>query len=317
MAKVLAVTDDPAIIARKLRKNYGDFVAVDDIDFEVARGECFGFLGPNGAGKTTTMRMIYCASPMGGGTLRILGIDAGDARAERAIKQRIGVVPQEDSLDQDLSVREYLEVFARFYGLNRREARARAVELLDFVQLNERADAKVAELSGGMKRRALIARGLVGDPELVVLDEPTTGLDPQARQNLWERMRELKRRKATLILTTHYMEEAEQLCDRLVIMDRGRIVARGSPRDLIKEHVSKHVVEIRLENGDGKLPDGAEPLTKAAERFELLADRLLLYVDNGEQTIGEAARALPGYEALLRRSTLEDVFLRITGRKLD
>lgn len=308
-----------------LRKNYGDFVAVDGIDFEIEKGVCFGFLGPNGAGKTTTMRMIYRASPVGGGSLVILGHEAAGGRNDRKIKQRIGVVPQEDNLDQELSVRENLEVFARFYGLSRKQAKARAVELLDFVHLAERADSKVLELSGGMKRRVLIARGLVGDPELVVLDEPTTGLDPQARINLWDRMRDLKRKEATLILTTHYMDEAEQLCDTLVIMDKGKIVAQGRPRDLIRQHVSSHVVEIALTarpakagpesptiDANGRLVE----LQSLAQRFEQHHDRLLLYVDNGEEVVTRAAQLLPDAETLLRRSTLEDVFLKITGRGL-
>ncbi|MBX3461307.1 MAG: ABC transporter ATP-binding protein [Planctomycetes bacterium] len=308
-----------------LRKNYGDFVAVDGIDFEIPRGVCFGFLGPNGAGKTTTMRMIYRASPVGSGSLMILGHEAAGGRNDRKIKQKIGVVPQEDNLDQELSVRENLEVFARFYGLSGRQAKARAVELLEFVHLSERADSKVLELSGGMKRRVLIARGLVGEPELVVLDEPTTGLDPQARINLWDRMRDLKRKEATLILTTHYMDEAEQLCDTLVIMDNGKIVAQGRPRDLIKQHVSSHVVEIALTARPAKagpetsttVSNGSlAELQSLAQRFEQHHDRLLLYVDNGEEVVTRAAQLLPDAETLLRRSTLEDVFLRITGRGL-
>ena len=322
---------DAAIIASGLRKSYGDFVAVDGVDFEIPRGICFGFLGPNGAGKTTTMRMIYRASPIGGGGLSILGHDVGDGRNDRAIKQKIGVVPQEDNLDQELSVRENLEVFARFYGLNRRQAKQRAVELLDFVRLSERGESKVLELSGGMKRRVLIARGLVGDPELVVLDEPTTGLDPQARINLWDRLRDLKRKQSTLILTTHYMDEAEQLCDRLVIMDKGKIVAEGRPRDLIKQHVSSHVVEIglpeirtrgvseRSRSLHEHSPDNGAvmQLQAMAKRFEQHHDRLLLYVDDGEAVVTKAAQLLPDAETLLRRSTLEDVFLKITGRGLE
>jgi lipooligosaccharide transport system ATP-binding protein len=307
---------DAAVIGKELRKSYGDFVAVDGIDFEIPRGVCFGFLGPNGAGKTTTMRMIYRASPIGGGSLSILGHDVGKGRNDRRIKQHLGVVPQDDNLDQELSVRENLEIFARFYGLSRKAAKARAVELLEFVQLTERAESKVLELSGGMKRRVLIARGLVGNPELVVLDEPTTGLDPQARINLWDRMRDLKRRNATLVLTTHYMDEAEQLCDRLVIMDKGKIVAEGAPRELIQEHVSSHVVEVGLKEA-GKLPEQAAELQAMAKRSEIHHDRFLLYVDNGEEVVGKAAQLLPDAETLIRRSTLEDVFLKITGRGLE
>ncbi|MHC4842041.1 MAG: ABC transporter ATP-binding protein [Planctomycetota bacterium] len=305
-----------AVIAKELHKSYGDFVAVDGIDFHIDKGEFFGFLGPNGAGKTTTMRMIYRASPVGGGSLVINGHEAAGAKNDRAIKTNLGVVPQEDNLDQELSVRENLMVFSRFYGLNKKQAAARTEELLEFVKLTDKADAKVLELSGGMKRRVLIARGLVGDPEMVVLDEPTTGLDPQARQNLWERMRDLKRKNATLILTTHYMDEAEQLCDRLVVMDKGKIVAEGSPRGLIAEHVSKSVVEIILKEA-GKVPDEAAELKNSAKRHEVLHDRLLLYTDDGESAVAQAAHLMPDHDTLLRRSTLEDVFLRITGRGLD
>lgn len=310
---------DPAVKAVNLRKSYGDFVAVDGIDFEIPRGVCFGFLGPNGAGKTTTMRMIYRASPVGSGSLLILGHEAAQGHRDRAIKGRIGVVPQEDNLDTELTLRENLEVFARFYGLGRKQARAKAEELLDFVQLREKADSKAFQLSGGMKRRALIARGLLGDPELLVLDEPTTGLDPQARINLWDRLRDLKRKQATLILTTHYMDEAEQLCDSLVIMDKGKIVAQGAPRALIREHVSSHVVEISLspQTGARSTSEGVVgELTKMAKRHEQHHDRLLLYVDNGEEVVTRAAQLLPDAETLLRRSTLEDVFLKITGRGL-
>ena len=305
-----------AVIGKNLRKNYGDFVAVDGIDFEIPKGSCFGFLGPNGAGKTTTMRMIYRASPIGSGSLNILGHEVGGGANDRKIKQHLGVVPQDDNVYQELSVRENLEVFARFYGLSRKQAKARAVELLEFVHLTERADSKVLELSGGMKRRVLIARGLVGNPDLVVLDEPTTGLDPQARINLWDRMRDLKRRNATLILTTHYMDEAEQLCDTLVIMDKGKIVAEGAPRDLIKQHVSTHVVEVGLKEA-GKLPPQATELQGMAKRFDVHHDRFLLYVDNGEEVVAKAAQLLPDAETLIRRSTLEDVFLKITGRGLE
>lgn len=307
--------DTPAVEAKNLSKRYGDFVAVDGIDFSVPRGVCFGFLGPNGAGKTTTMRMIYRASPVGGGSLKILGHEVADGRSDRHVKQRLGVVPQEDNLDQELTVFENLKVFARFYGLNRKQALARSEELLEFVHLRDKRDARVNELSGGMKRRALIARGLVGNPDIVVLDEPTTGLDPQARLNLWDRLRDLKRRDATLLLTTHYMDEAEQLCDHLIIMDRGKIVAEGAPKSLISEHVSRHVVEVALAKA-GDLPDTASELTKMARRHEVHHDRLLLYVDDAESVVARAANLLPDSETLLRRSTLEDVFLKITGRGL-
>ncbi|MBV6514983.1 MAG: ATP-binding cassette domain-containing protein [Planctomycetaceae bacterium] len=304
-----------AVTARSLRKSYKDFVAVDGIDFDIQRGECFGFLGPNGAGKTTTMRMVYRAVPVSGGSLVVLGHEAGRQTADREIKRAVGVVPQEDNLDGELSVRENLEIFCRFYGLSYREARNRSSELLEFVNLSEKANAKVMELSGGMKRRALIARGLAGSPQLLVLDEPTTGLDPQARHNLWERLFALKRKQATLLLTTHYMDEAEQLCDRLVIMDKGKIVAQGKPRELIEREVTRHVVEVwHGEAAAPALPSEMQPLTR---RSEALSDRLLLYVDDGEAAIAAAARHWPNLETRLRRSTLEDVFLKITGRKLD
>ncbi len=307
--------EEAVVVASDLVKKYGDFVAVDGIEFEVRRGQCFGFLGPNGAGKTTTMRMVYRALPVTAGTLRVLGHDAAGGREDRSIKQRIGVVPQEDNLDQELSVREQLEVFARFYGLARREAAARIDAHLDFLGLAEKSESRVRLLSGGLKRRTQIARGLLGDPDILVLDEPTTGLDPQARQDLWERLNALKRRKATLLLTTHYMEEAERLCDRLVIIDRGKIVAEGTPAALIREHVPSHVVEIELD-GDGVVPPSAETLKESANRAEVLSDRLLLYADRGEELIGTAAQRMPDRRSLLRRSTLEDVFLKITGRRL-
>ena len=227
---------DPVILASGLTKRFDTFTAVDAIDFAVERGECFGFLGPNGAGKTTTMRMIYGASPITAGSLLLMGIEAAGGQRSREIKQRIGVIPQEDNLDHELTVTENLRVFCRFHGLSGADARARVGELLEFVQLTDKADAKVMMLSGGMKRRLMIARGLIGDPSIIVLDEPTTGLDPGARHNLWERLYDLRKRQVTLLLTTHYMDEAEQLCDRLVIMDRARIVATGSPRQLIAEH---------------------------------------------------------------------------------
>ena len=306
--------EEAVVVASDLVKKYGDFVAVDGIEFEVRRGQCFGFLGPNGAGKTTTMRMVYRALPVTAGTLRILGHDAAGGREDRSIKQRIGVVPQEDNLDQELSVREQLEVFARFYGLARREAAARIDAHLDFLGLAEKSESRVRLLSGGLKRRTQIARGLLGDPDILVLDEPTTGLDPQARQDLWERLNALKRRKATLLLTTHYMEEAERLCDRLVIIDRGKIVAEGTPQQLLKDHVRSHVVEIRIH---GEVPEAAKELLQSVPRHEVLSERVLLYTDDGEALITKTARRLPDHRSLLRRSTLEDVFLKITGRALD
>ncbi len=305
-----------AVEAQGLEKRYGDLAAVAGIDFEIRRGECFGFLGPNGAGKTTTMRMIYRASPLAGGRLRVLGLEVGAGERDRELKRRIGVVPQEDNLDQELSVRENLRVFCRFFGIGGAAARARVDELLRFANLEDKADVEVQRLSGGMKRRALIARGLLGDPSLLVLDEPTTGLDPQARHNLWEKLREMKSRRATLVLTTHYMDEAERLCDRLVIMDRGRIVARGAPRALIAEHVPAQVVEVWRENGAaGAAFD--ERLRPHAERIEALGDRVLLYTPDAEALLARIAPEIHGREALVRRATLEDVFLKITGRRLE
>ncbi|MEV4465671.1 ABC transporter ATP-binding protein [Micromonospora echinofusca] len=306
-------TAPPLIQARALVKRFGDFTAVDGIDVEVRAGEAFGFLGPNGAGKSSTMRMIGCTSPPSGGELRILGMDP--VREGPAIRARLGVCPQLDNLDPELTVQENLTTYARYFGISRRVARARAAELLDFVQLTERADSKVEPLSGGMKRRLTIARALVNEPEIVLLDEPTTGLDPQARHLVWERLFRLKQQGVTLVLTTHYMDEAEQLCDRLVVMDGGRIVAEGSPRALIDQHSTREVVELRFaaesqEAFAGKL-DGL------GERVEVLPDRILLYVPDGDAAVAEVGeRGLHPANVLVRRSSLEDVFLHLTGRTL-
>ena len=316
------MTDDITIRARRLHKAYGDFTAVDGIDFEIRRGECFGFLGPNGAGKTTTMRMIYRAVPVGGGELEILGMDAASGHHDRAIKARLGVVPQEDSLDQDLTVRENLEIFCRFYGMSRPEARARASDLLGFANLEAKADAKTMQLSGGMKRRLLIARGLINRPDIVVLDEPTTGLDPRAREVVWERLADLRDQQATILLSTHYMGEAERLCDRLVIMDAGRIVGAGTPAELIATHVTPQVVEVRLQGRPGDhladhLPGDVGALLSSAERSARLRDRLLLYTRQPDALVAEAARLLEGHTTLVRPASLEDVFLTITGHGLE
>ncbi|MGS2618667.1 ABC transporter ATP-binding protein [Micromonospora sp. LZ34] len=306
-------TAQPLIQARGLVKRFGDFTAVDGIDVEVRPGEAFGFLGPNGAGKSSTMRMVGCISPPSGGELRILGMDP--VRDGPAIRARLGVCPQLDNLDPELTVRENLTTYARYFGISRRVARARAAELLDFVQLSERADSKVEPLSGGMKRRLTIARALVNEPEIVLLDEPTTGLDPQARHLVWERLFRLKQQGVTLVLTTHYMDEAEQLCDRLVVMDGGRIVAEGSPRELIERHSTREVVELRFaaesqEAFAGKV-DGL------AERVEVLPDRILLYVPDGDAAVAEVnSLGLTPANVLVRRSSLEDVFLHLTGRTL-
>ncbi|NLT53439.1 MAG: ABC transporter ATP-binding protein [Actinomycetales bacterium] len=308
---------EPLIEARRLVKRFGDFVAVDGIDLRVRPGEFFGFLGPNGAGKSSTMRMIGCVSPPSAGTLRVFGRDpVADGPAIRA---RLGVCPQRDSLDEELSVRENLTVYARCFGIARREARRRAEELLEFVQLTERARDRVEPLSGGMKRRLAIARALINDPDVLMLDEPTTGLDPQARHLVWERLFQLKQRGVTQVLTTHYMDEAEQLCDRLVVMDRGRIVAEGSPRQLIDEFSTKEVVELRFgnERTDAVAARLGDRLTGCCERQEVLPDRILLYTVDGDATVDAVHQrdATPS-SVLVRRSTLEDVFLHLTGRTL-
>jgi lipooligosaccharide transport system ATP-binding protein len=306
------VVGDGLVQARGLRKRFGAFEAVRGIDVDVARGEVFGFLGPNGAGKSSTMRMIACVSPRSGGELQVLGMDP--AVDGPRIRARIGVVPQLDNLDQELSVRQNLEVYGRYFGLSRTQVRAKAVELLEFAQLTERADGLVEPLSGGMKRRLTIARALVNEPELLLLDEPTTGLDPQARHLLWERLYRLKREGVTQIITTHYMDEAEQLCDRLVVMDGGLIVAEGSPAELIERYSTREVLELRFPAGEAP---SAEDLAPHVERVEVLPDRLLLYTADGEHAQAEVTRA--GHRplsALVRRSSLEDVFLRLTGRSL-
>ena len=305
--------DDLVIEARGLTKRFGTSTAVDAIDLSVARGESFGFLGPNGAGKSSTMRMVGCISPPTAGTLRVLGRDpVADGPAIRA---RLGVVPQEDSLDSELTVAENLMVYGRYFGLPRRVLRERITELLDFVQLTDRAGSRVEPLSGGMKRRLVIARALVNDPEVLLLDEPTTGLDPQARHLVWDRLYRLKTRGVTLVLTTHYMDEAAQLCDRLVVMDAGRIVAEGSPRDLVARHVARDVVELRFP--DAVRDEAVSRLDGVGADLEVLPDRLLLYADDGDAAAAEiGALALGATSVLVRRSTLEDVFLRLAGRSL-
>jgi lipooligosaccharide transport system ATP-binding protein len=307
------VPDEPLIYARDLVKRFGELVAVDGIDVDVYPGESFGFLGPNGAGKSSTMRMVGCVSTPTSGTLRILGLDP--VRDGPQIRGRLGVCPQQDSLDPELTVTENITVYARYFGIARREARERAAELLEFVQLAERANDKVEPLSGGMKRRLTIARALVNEPELVLLDEPTTGLDPQARHLVWERLFRLKQRGVTLVLTTHYMDEAEQLCDRLVVMDRGKIVAVGSPRELIERYSTREVVELRF--GAESLDTYSGKLVGIGERVEVLADRILLYADDGDAAASAVHdRRLAPTSVLVRRSSLEDVFLHLTGRTL-
>ena len=307
------MTDDVLLSAKGLTKTFGDFTAVDGIDVEVRRGESFGFLGPNGAGKSSTMRMVAAVSPVTSGELRIFGQDP--ATHGPAIRARLGNCPQQDRLDEELSVEENLWVYGRFFGLTRAEVRARADELLDFAQLTERRKDKVEPLSGGMKRRLVIARSLINNPELLLLDEPTTGLDPQARHVLWDRLFRLKRQGVTLILTTHYMDEAEQLCDRLVVMDHGRIVAEGSPRALIQEHSTREVVEVCYDVDDHGVHAGA--LKGIGDRLEILPDRVLIYADDGDAAAGAVARSgTEPLSTLVRRSTLEDVFLHLTGRTL-
>ena len=305
------------ISARGLRKEFGGFVAVDGIDFDVAPGESFGFLGPNGAGKTSTMRMIGCVSPVTAGTLRIFDLDP--ATDGRSIRARMGVVPQADQLDNELTVVENLVIYGRYFDIPRAEARHRAASLLDFVQLAERADDRVDPLSGGMKRRLTIARSLMSEPDLLLLDEPTTGLDPQARHILWDRLYRLKQRGVTLVLTTHYMDEAEQLCDRLVVMDHGSIVAEGSPRALIQQYATREVLELRFRRTEIGVDDQPEipDIDGIGERNEVLPDRVLIYAHDGEAALDEVhRRQVPHIGSLVRRSSLEDVFLRLTGRSL-
>ncbi|RYE80350.1 MAG: ABC transporter ATP-binding protein [Myxococcales bacterium] len=302
------------IHAQGLRKQFGDFEAVRGIDVDVRRGEAFGFLGPNGAGKSSTMRMVAAVSPISGGSLSILGLDPEKDGPE--IRGRIGVCPQEDTLDNEINVRDNLVVYARYFGISRAEARSRADELLAFVQLTDKANAKVEDLSGGMKRRLTIARSLINRPEILLLDEPTTGLDPQARHVVWERLFRLKQQGVTLVLTTHYMDEAEQLCDRLVVMDKGLIVAEGSPLQLIQQHSTREVAEVRFETGADLQPIAVR-LEDAAERVEVLPDRILLYAADGERALAAVHEAgLTPVTSLVRRASLEDVFLRLTGRQL-
>lgn len=301
------------IHARGLHKSFGAFEAVRGIDVDVLRGESFGFLGPNGAGKSSTMRMIAAVSPVTSGELRILGMDPATHGSQ--IRARLGVCPQDDTLDTELTVRENLIVYGRYFGIGRKQVRAKADELLEFAALTEKADAKVDDLSGGMKRRLTIARSLVNDPELLLLDEPTTGLDPQARHVLWDKLFRLKQQGVTLVITTHYMDEAEQLCDRLVVMDAGRIAAEGSPAALIAQYASREVAEVRFGVVDHAAY--ADRVLGLADRIEVLPDRLLLYTDNGERALAAVAElGLHPTAALVRRASLEDVFLRLTGRSL-
>ncbi len=303
------------IEGHRLTKRFGTYAAVDAIDVRVEQGQAFGFLGPNGAGKTSAMRMIGCVSPVTDGELRVLGMDP--AVDGSRIRGRIGVVPQEDSLDTELTVRDNLLIYGRYFDLPRPVIRERADELLEFVQLADRGDSRVDALSGGMRRRLTIARALINRPELLLLDEPTTGLDPQARHLVWERLYSLKRQGVTLVLTTHYMDEAEQLCDRLVIMDQGRIVAEGSPRQLIELHSTRDVVELRF-SSDHDRHAALSRLEGIGERVEELGERVLVYSGDGEATADRlTADGVRPESLLVRRSTLEDVFLELAGRTLD
>jgi lipooligosaccharide transport system ATP-binding protein len=306
-------TEAPMIIARGLTKKYDDFVAVDGIDFEVKKGESFGLLGPNGAGKSTTMRMIASTSQRTGGDLTILGKDPNKHGPE--IRAHLGVVPQQDNHDGELKAWENLYIYGRYFGLSRAFLKKKVEELLEFAQLTEKRDVKVDQLSGGMKRRLTIARGLVNEPEILMLDEPTTGLDPQARHILWDRLFRLKEEGVTLVITTHYMDEAEQLCDRLIVMDKGKIMAEGSPASLIKKYSSKEVLEVRF--GSKNNAEAAKKIAHLGDRIEPLPDRILVYSEDGEKVLKQIHKlGLEPQTSLVRRSSLEDVFLRLTGRTL-
>ena len=301
------------IVARGLTKKFGDFIAVDSIDFSVHRGESFGLLGPNGAGKSTTMRMIGATSQRTSGEITILGKDPEKFGPQ--IRAHLGVIPQKDNLDDQLSVTENLYIYGRYFGLSNKFIRGKIEELLEFAQLEEKRDAKVETLSGGMKRRLTIARSLVSEPDILMLDEPTTGLDPQARHILWDRLFRLKEKGVTLVITTHFMDEAEQLCERLIVIDRGKIMAEGSPVELIKNYSSKEVLEVRF--GSENNESVAEKLRDKCERLEVLPDRVLMYAEDAEHVLEEIMRSgMHPKTSLVRRSSLEDVFLRLTGRSL-
>jgi len=301
------------IVAKSLTKTYGDFTAVDGINFTVTRGEAFGLLGPNGAGKSTTMRMIGATLERTSGDLEILGKDPNSKGPE--IRAHLGVVPQQDNLDRELKVWENLYIYGRYFGLSRKFLKRKVEELIGFVQLEDKRDSKTEALSGGMKRRLTIARGLVNEPEILMLDEPTTGLDPQARHVLWDRLFRLKEQGVTLVITTHYMDEAEQLCDRLIVMDKGKIMAEGSPAELIRDYSSREVVEVRF--GSARNAEVAPQLSDLGDRIEVLPDRILIYAEDGEKILHDiTALGLEPLTSLVRRSSLEDVFLRLTGRTL-
>ncbi len=301
------------IVARGLTKKFGDFTAVDGIDFSVKRGESFGLLGPNGAGKSTTMRIIGATSQRTGGEITILGKDPEKFGPQ--IRAHLGVIPQKDNLDEQLTVTQNLYIYGRYFGLSNKFIKGKIEELLEFAQLEEKRDAKVESLSGGMKCRLTIARALVSEPDILMLDEPTTGLDPQARHILWDRLFRLKEKGVTLVITTHFMDEAEQLCERLIVIDRGKIMAEGSPTDLIKRYSSKEVLELRFGSENNEAV--ADKLRDKCERLEVLPDRVLLYSEDAEHVLEEIVRSgLQPKTSLVRRSSLEDVFLRLTGRTL-
>jgi lipooligosaccharide transport system ATP-binding protein len=304
---------EPVISASDLTKKYKDFAAVDGISFQIAPGESFGFLGPNGAGKSTTMRMVGAVSTRSGGNLEVLGLDPDQYGPE--VRSQLGVVPQTDNLDTELRVRDNLIVYGRYFGMSTKTAGTRADALLEFAQLSDRAKSKIDDLSGGMKRRLTIARALINEPRILLLDEPTTGLDPQARHILWDRLFRLKEQGTTLVLTTHYMDEAEQLCDRLVVVDKGTIMAEGSPRSLIRQYSSREVLELRF--GSDRNADAAARLKDVGDRVEVLPDRILIYSSDGDAELSRvSALGLEPLTSLVRRSSLEDVFLRLTGRSL-
>ena len=310
---LLTLVPEPVITANTLTKKYKDFAAVDGISFEIAPGEAFGFLGPNGAGKSTTMRMVGAVSTRTSGDLSVLGLDPNQYGPE--VRSQLGVVPQSDNLDMELRVRDNLIVYGRYFGMSAKLAGKKADGLLEFAQLSDRAKSKVDELSGGMKRRLTIARALINDPRILLLDEPTTGLDPQARHILWDRLFRLKEQGTTLVLTTHYMDEAEQLCDRLVVVDKGAIMAEGTPASLIKQYSSREVLELRF--GSDRNAVVAEQVAGIGERIEVLPDRILIYSSNGEAELAKITeQGLNPITSLVRRSSLEDVFLRLTGRSL-
>lgn len=297
------------IVAEKLVKRYDELTAVDGISFAIEEAECFGFLGPNGAGKTTCIRMIQCVSPVTAGKLSVLGMDV--AKQPREIKSLIGVVPQEDNLDPDLTVLMNMTTYARYFGMPKKVAEQKSRELIAFMQLTEKVDEKISDISGGMKRRLIIARALINEPRILILDEPTTGLDPQARHAIWDKIRDLKKRKVTVVITTHYMDEAQQLCDRLVIMDKGKILTEGTPKVLIAEKVGSEVVEL-----SPATPEVEDYCLKQGWSVERVADMLYVYGGNSKAVYDSLVAQFKLSSVVIRVATLEDVFLKLTGRGL-